>query len=217
MTDDDKKTGAEAPVFREKSDLKPVEGLQVGMEERGLVAITAAVITTSAAITTVPSVPTVAAITIAAPPTATTTAAARTTAAATTESTATTTGRTLLTGTGDVHRQGTALELFSMEQFDSLLGFSGAGEFNEREPTGFAREFVEHDVDTHHHAGLREVILQVLIHGLVREIAYKEAGLVFRHNCVLLYPANLHRCRKPLPTQGFCGTTHCLGRTEPST
>lgn len=212
-----KKTGAEAPVFREKSDLKPVKGLQVGLEERGLVAITAAVITASAAITTVPSVPTV---TIAAPPTTTTATAARTTATtatATESTTATTTGRTLLTGTGDVDRQCTALELFSMEQFDGLLGLGGTGEFNECEPTGLAREFVEHDVDAHHHAGLREIILQVLIHGLVREIAYEEAGLVFRHNCVLLYPANLHRCRKPLPTQGFCGATHCLGRAEPST
>ncbi len=185
------------------------------MEERGLVAITTAVIATAAAITPVPSVPSVAAP----PAAATATAAARAATATATEptTTATTTGRTLLTGTGDVDCQGTALELFPMEQFDRLLGVGGAGKFNEGEPTGFPREFVEHDVDTHHHAGLREVILQVLIHGLVREIAYKEAGLVFRHNCVLLYPANLHRCRKPLPTQGFCGATHCLGRTQPST
>jgi hypothetical protein len=104
-----------------------------------------------------------------------------------------------------------------MEQINGLLGIGGTGEFNEGKPAGLAREFVEHDVDAYHHAGLREVILQVLIHGLVREIAYEEAGLVIRHNCVLLCPVKIHRCRKSLPTQDFCGAPHWHGRTEPST
>jgi hypothetical protein len=131
-------------------------------------AITAPAATTAAAATT----------TVAA---AITTVSAATTATATEAAATTTTGRAFFTGTSDVHRQGAATEVLAVEKIHSLLRLVGRAEFNESKPAGFARELVEHEVDTGHHSSSAEMILDVALHGLVRQIAHKEPRIIV-HN-----------------------------------
>jgi hypothetical protein len=82
-------------------------------------------------------------------------------------------GGAFFAGFGDVDGEGAALEFFAVEHFDGFRRFGGTGEFDERESAGFAGEFIHHEVDGGDVAGLREEILQVVFHGLEREITDK--------------------------------------------
>jgi hypothetical protein len=101
------------------------------------------------------------------------TAVAITAAAAATAAAATLAGRALFAGTGDVHRQGAALEFLVMEHFHGLIGLIGAAHLDKGKSAGFTGEFVEHDIDGRDNAGLGKIILQVVVHGLVGQIAYE--------------------------------------------
>ncbi len=76
-----------------------------------------------------------------------------------------------LSRAGDIDRQGPALKFFIMELFNRLVGFLGRGELNESEPARPAGHFIQHQVDGSDNTGLREIILQIIFHGLVGEIA----------------------------------------------
>src|SRR5207302_6840865 len=102
-------------------------------------------------------------------------AAAETAAAATT---ATGTRGALFARSRDVDRELAALKFLAVEHFDRFVGFFRRGEFDESEATGFAGEFVEHQVHRSDDACLREILLQVIFHRLVREITYEESGFV---------------------------------------
>jgi hypothetical protein len=138
----------------------------------------AAAITAPAAATATAAAAAAATTTVAA---AITTVSAATTATATEAAAATTAGRAFFTGTSDVHRQGAATEVLAVEKIHSLLRLVGRAEFNESKPAGFARELVEHEVDTGHHSSSAEMILDVALHGLVRQIAHKEPRIIV-HN-----------------------------------
>jgi hypothetical protein len=68
-----------------------------------------------------------------------------------------------------------------MEQVHGTLGFFGRGELNEGETARAARELVEHEVDVQNDSGSGEVVLQVILHRLVGQIAHEETILVV-HN-----------------------------------
>src|SRR5689334_15905356 len=87
-------------------------------------------------------------------------------------------GRTFLARARDVDRQRTALEFLVMEHFHGLVRLVRGGHFDEGEAAGFAGELVEHDVHGCDNAGLGEIILQVVVHGLVGEVSYEETGLI---------------------------------------
>jgi hypothetical protein len=101
-------------------------------------------------------------------------------AAAITVATAAFAGRAIFPGPGNIYCQGASLEFLAMEHFDRLGGIGGVRVFDERKAAGFAREFVEHQVDRTYHPGLREIILQVILHRLIRKISNKKSGLAHR-------------------------------------
>jgi hypothetical protein len=80
---------------------------------------------------------------------------------------------------GDVHRQRSAFKLFVVKLFHGLAGFFRRGEFNEREAAGLARHFVLHQVYRRHDARLGEILLEIILHGLVGQVAHEES--VFIH------------------------------------
>ena len=86
-----------------------------------------------------------------------------------------TTAATLGTGTfftrpRDIHGQRTALHIFAIEHFDRLVCFLGSRQFHKCETTGFPGEFIEHQVYRCNIPCLREHVLNVLFHRLVREV-----------------------------------------------
>jgi hypothetical protein len=80
----------------------------------------------------------------------------------------------------NVHRQRTALKFFVVELFDGFVRFILICEFDECEATGFAGHLVQHEVHRCDDASLGKIILKIVFHGLVREVAHKEPGRV--HN-----------------------------------
>lgn len=92
----------------------------------------------------------------------------------------TATRRPLFARTRHIDRQDPALELFLVEHFHCLLSFLGGAELDKRKPAGTPGEFVQYDVDGTDHAGCRKIILQIVIHRLIREIANKQSRFV--HN-----------------------------------
>jgi hypothetical protein len=90
-------------------------------------------------------------------------------------STATAAGRTVFTRAGDVDRQRAALKFLVVEELDGLVRFVGAAHLNEGETAGLAGELVNHDVDRGDNTSGGKVILQIVFHRLVGEIAHKEA------------------------------------------
>ncbi len=138
------------------------------------VAAAAAIPTVSAAAAAAAAIPTVSA---AAAATAATAAASTESAAATT----TTTGGALFTRTGNVHGQCTTTKVLPVEKIHGLLRLVRRAEFNEGKSPGLASELVEHEVNTRNHSSSAEVILDVAVHGLVRQIAHEEPRIVV-HN-----------------------------------
>lgn len=65
-----------------------------------------------------------------------------------------------------------------MKHFDRFAGFFGCGKFHKSEASGLSREFVHHEVDGGDNTCLREIVLQVVFHRLVREITDEESRLV---------------------------------------
>lgn len=84
----------------------------------------------------------------------------------------------ILLGPRNVHRQLPALEFFAVEHFNRFVGFFRRGHLDKSETPGFAREFVEHHIDGADHARLREVVLQIARHGLIRKVANEKSGKV---------------------------------------
>ena len=68
-----------------------------------------------------------------------------------------------------------------MEKIHSLLRLVRRAEFNKGKSAGLASELVEHEVNTRNHSSSAEVILDVAVHGLVRQIAHEEPRIVV-HN-----------------------------------
>ncbi len=131
----------------------------------------------ASAISTAPSATTTTAVS-----TASATSPSSTVSATTTTTTeAAFTGRTLFPGAGDVDGERPAAEFLAMEQVHSSLGFFGRGELDKGKTAGAARELVEHEVDVQNDSGSGEVVLQVILHRLVGQIAHEETILVV-HN-----------------------------------
>jgi hypothetical protein len=80
------------------------------------------------------------------------------------------------TRTRDIHGQGAALKFLVMELLDGFVRVIRIGEFNEREAAGFAGHFVHHEVDRVNSASLGKIILKIIFHGLVGQVAYEEPG-----------------------------------------
>ena len=76
---------------------------------------------------------------------------------------AATAGRTLFTRTRFVDGQRTALEVLGMEHLDGLIRVLLGAHLDEGEAARPTRHAVLHDVNRHHHARLREMILQVIL------------------------------------------------------
>lgn len=145
--------------------------------------ITSAITTVATATVTAPAAAaaattsTVAAISTAATATATE-SAATTAAAAAAESTATAAATgTFFTGTGDVHGQGTAAEIFAMEQFHRLVGFFSRCKLNKREAAGLSSHAIQHQVDVGHHTCGGKVILEITFQRLVGQVPDEQTGV----------------------------------------
>lgn len=138
---------------------------------------TAATASATTAVSTAPSTTAATAVS----PSTTASATAAVSAATTTTTEAAFTGRTLLAGAGNVDGERPAAEFLAMEQVHGPLGFFGRGELNEGETARAARELVEHEVDVQNDSGSGEVVLQVILHRLVGQIAHEETILVV-HN-----------------------------------
>jgi hypothetical protein len=156
-------------------------------------AATAAV--TAAATTTSPATP-------AAPPV--TAAAATTPAPAITERA----GSALFARTGDVDRQGAALEFMAVELFDGFLGLVAVRHRNERKATGTTGEFVEDDLNDADGADLAKQGLEVLggaSEGKVPHVELTVFHLMMRADAVPY---------RPSPKLGFqIITEHCAHLT----
>ena len=83
--------------------------------------------------------------------------------------------RALFSRSGNVHGQLASLQFFVVEHFNGFGGFFRGGHLDERKASGLAGEFVKHHIDGPDHAGLREVILQIVRLGLVGEVAHEES------------------------------------------
>jgi len=133
-----------------------------------IAAIPAAAVTTAATATATPTAAaaTTTTATAAATPVAAASAAAAAvataTATTTTEAAATGTGRALFTRTGDVHREGTALDLVTVKFVDAGLGLFAAAHRHERKTARTAGELVEDDLDDTDGANLAEQGLKIL-------------------------------------------------------
>ncbi len=153
-------------------------------------AVTAPATAATAAISTASATPTIAApattpsaSAAAATPTVAAAATAATTSAAaistpTIATAATATGGAFFAGTGNVDGQGAAAEVFAVEQIHRFLRLVGRTEFNEGKPTGFAGELVEHEIHARHHSSSAEMVLNVAIQGLIRQIAHEEPRVI---------------------------------------
>lgn len=97
------------------------------------------------------------------------------------ESASSFTGSALFPWAGDVDREGAPADVLTVEHFDGALGFLRGRELDEGEAAGAARELVEHELDAQDGSSSSEVVLQVTLHRLVGQIAYKETILVV-HN-----------------------------------
>src|SRR3989440_9761701 len=106
------------------------------------------------------------------------TTAAVAAAAETTTTAAARTRRALFARTRDVDGQLTALEFLAVKHFHRFVGFLRRGVLDEGKAARFAGKFVEHQVHRSDDACLGEVLLQVVFHRLVGEIAYEESGFV---------------------------------------
>lgn len=126
----------------------------------------AATITAVAAIATAPvtaaTAATTAAVTTAAAATTTATTTITTAAAATTTAFTEGAGRAFLARTGDVHREGAAFELVTVEFFHALLGGVGALHGDERKTAGTTGEFVEDDLNDADGADLAKQGFEIL-------------------------------------------------------
>jgi len=89
--------------------------------------------------------------------------------------------------------QRAALKFLVMELFNGLVRLVRIGEFNEREAAGFAGHFVHHQIDRVNSASLGKIILKIIFHGLVGQVAYEEPGGI--HNTMSLKKprGGLHR------------------------
>lgn len=146
-----------------ESDVRERASLLAAVAATAIAAVPAAAVTTAATA--------IAPITAAAAP-----AAAVTTAAAATAATATTTVATaatttaeaagtrgaLFTRTGDVHREGAALDLVPVELLDGLLGLVATAHRHEGKTARTAGELVEDDLDDTDGANLAEQGFKIL-------------------------------------------------------
>ena len=139
-----------------------------------------------------PATATVAAAIAAVPTTATSAIATAPATASTTESTTTATSaiatattatesagprRAFLTGPGDVHRQGAAFELITVEFFHGLLCFLWGAHGDECETTRTTGEFVEDDFNDADGTGLAKQGLEVLCGASEGKIPDVELGV----------------------------------------
>jgi len=132
--------------------------------------------TTAASITTATTATTAATTTAATATTASTIAAATTTAAAAPASTAitaaaATAGRTILTRARFVHGQGATVKGVAVKHGDGLLRVFIRRHGDEGEAAGFAGEFVLHKHDFGDRASLREVVLEIGLGRVERQVA----------------------------------------------
>ena len=67
-----------------------------------------------------------------------------------------------------------------MELLDGFVCFFGGRVFDEGEATGFAGNFVDHQIDGSDWTCLGEIVLEVVFHGLIGKIPYEEPLLI--HN-----------------------------------
>ncbi len=143
----------------------------------------AAATATTSTVAAAAAIPTVSAAAAATTTTAIPTVSAAAATATSTESaaTTTTTGGALFTRTGNVHGQCTTTKVLPVEKIHGLLRLVRRAEFNEGKSPGLASELVEHEVNTRNHSSSAEVILDVAVHGLVRQIAHEEPRIVV-HN-----------------------------------
>jgi hypothetical protein len=101
--------------------------------------------------------------------------AVATAAAASVVTAATTTPATgaFLTRPSFVDGEGSALEVLLMEHLHSLVCFGLRAHFHECESPGASRSAILHDVDRNDGASLREVVLEVVFGGVIREVTYE--------------------------------------------
>ncbi len=162
--------------------LGPASKIYLGLREGSIAAVATA--TAVAAAATIAS--------------ATTTTAEATRAAATTTTTAVVAaaeaafaGSAFFTGAGNVHREGAAIHLETMEFFDRFLSFVAGGHGDEGESAGAAGEFVEDDFDDADGADLAEQGLEILrgaSEGKVPHVELTVVHLMMRADAAALPP-----------------------------
>jgi hypothetical protein len=102
--------------------------------------------------------------------------------------------RTLFTRTRDIHGQCAALKFLVMELLDGFVGLLLSAKFDEGKATGFAGHFIHHKIDGSDNPNLREMILKIIFHGLIGQVAYEEPGGIHNTRVSLKKPrGGLHR------------------------
>ena len=69
--------------------------------------------------------------------------------------------------------EGAALEILLMEHFDGFGGLRLGRHLHEREAPGAPRRAILHNIHGDNCPSLREVVLEVVLSGVVREVTYK--------------------------------------------
>ncbi len=108
---------------------------------------------------------------------AVTTVAATVAATVTTAAAATTVGGAFFLRTGDIDLEGPAHEFLIFQLPDGLLGLLSSGHRHESKTARTTGKAVTHNGDFSNSAGFAEQFLQIIFHGIPREVAYKH--LVF--------------------------------------
>src|SRR3569833_2894199 len=86
--------------------------------------------------------------------------------------------------TRDIHRQGPALKILIVELLDGFVGILRVSKLDEREAAGFTGHFVHHEIDRVNSASLGKIILKIIFHGLVGQVAYEEPGGIHNRSLV---------------------------------
>lgn len=79
--------------------------------------------------------------------------------------------RTFLTGTSNIHRDRTTLEILVVKLVNGLLSILRRGEFHKRKAPGFASDLVHHQIDGGHCANLRKMVLKIILSRLIGEVS----------------------------------------------
>src|SRR5262245_51266464 len=101
---------------------------------------------------------------------------ARATVATVSAATAAAARNTLFARTGNVDRQGTAVELGPVQGFDGLLSLFRRAHGDEPEAAGAARHAVHHQVGLQHRAVGGKRVLEIVLSGFEGKISYKQLG-----------------------------------------